>query len=364
MRQFIKNKISIIIPTYNEKLNIIDLLNDIMNQLKKNDFEIIVVDDGSTDQTVESILSNFNNNKNLKLIQRQIDRGLLQSIKFALQTITGEKFLVMDGDGQHSANDIGCLIKELEHSDLVIGSRKLDTISNLSKKRIFFSRLSNLFLKKFLNVEIIDPLTGLFAGRVSLLNKKFFLLKNSGFKVLLDLIFANKYNKITITEKIINFNSRKTGVSKLGPQVIFSFITQILSFFFNGIISSNFIGFIIIGGFGFLIHLSIFFLLLNIFHLSFMISHICSVLFTSSINFLLNNYLNFYQSNINSFRVIFISLIKYYIINLPGILTNIFASSIAYNMFLRSELFSSIIGVLFDTIFKYFTSKTWIWKNF
>ncbi len=89
MRKFIKNKISIIIPTYNEAENINTLLEEIINEVKNKEYEIIIVDDGSNDETVNNIFKNYNQNNKIKVIQREYDRGLLQSIKFALQSISG-----------------------------------------------------------------------------------------------------------------------------------------------------------------------------------------------------------------------------------------------------------------------------------
>ena len=201
MRKFIKNKVSIIIPTYNEEDNINNLIVQVLNALKNVNCEIIIVDDGSTDQTAEIILKIFEDNANVKLIQREeSSKGLLQSIKFALQTITGEYFAVMDGDGQHTPDDLLTLINELETSDFVIGVRDLKNTASISTFRRNLSKFFNKILSVMLGKVISDPLTGFFAGKISILNKKFFWIDNSGFKILLDLLFSNKGNNIKITE--------------------------------------------------------------------------------------------------------------------------------------------------------------------
>ena len=363
MRKFIKEKISIIIPTFNEENNIVILIDEIIAEMTNKNYEIIIVDDGSTDLTVNNILKKFNTNEKIKLLQRQYDRGLVQSIKFGFQSMTGEYFVVMDGDRQHSASEINYLINELGANDLVIGVRNLKELDVISTKRLFLSKVFNKFLQFILSTNISDPLTGFFAGKASLLNKKFFLLANSGFKVLLDLIFSNKKNNIKITEKKIKFESRSDGTSKLNAQVAFSFITQVLSYIFNGIISSKFIGFIIIGSIGFIFHFSILFSLYYLTDTSFYISHLLATLFTTTINFLGNNYLNFYNNQANSPNKLLLNLIKYYLINLPGIIASIGSASFAFNIITKNPLYASLIGVVLDTIFKYMISKTWIWKS-
>ena len=131
---------------------------------------------------------------------------------------------------------------------------------------------------------------------------------------------------------------------------------------FFGLISSKLIGFLIIGTFGFLVHFGILLFNLNVLGYSFYISHTIATLVTASVNFLLNNYLNFYNSKINTYKEIMLSLLKYYLINIPGLISNIGGASFAYNVLTKNPLISSSVGIILDTMFKYFVSKTWIWK--
>ena len=65
MRKFIQKKISVVIPTFNEENNIVTLINEIIDELNNKDYEIIIVDDGSTDATVSNILDKFKDHKNI-----------------------------------------------------------------------------------------------------------------------------------------------------------------------------------------------------------------------------------------------------------------------------------------------------------
>ena len=171
MRKFLKGKVSIIIPTYNEANNINFLLKEIIQEINIRDYEIIIVDDGSTDNTINNIFREYYQNEKVKVIQREYNKGLLQSIKFAIQSISGEHFVVMDGDGQHSPKDILVLLKELKHNDLAIGVRNLDNTRSISKKRNFMSKFFNKVVILILKQKISDPLTGFFAANISILNK-------------------------------------------------------------------------------------------------------------------------------------------------------------------------------------------------
>jgi len=363
MRKYLKNKISIIIPTFNEAENIVKLIEQIILEIEHKNFEIFVVDDGSSDQTVQNIFSNFENEQRVKVIQREHDKGLLQSIKFALQSINGEFFLVMDGDGQHSAKDMIKLINNLKDNDLVIGSRDLNKTKSINPVRIFFSKIFNFILKFILSVKLRDPLTGFFAGRINLLNRKFFLLNTSGFKILLDLLFCNKNQNIKISEEIIDFKERIAGSSKLNLQIVFSFFTQVLSYFTNGLISSKFIGFVMIGSIGLIVHFAILFNCLNLLNFSFILSHAMATILSASFNFVLNNYLNFVNNEITEPKLFIKSLFKYYLVNIPGILLSISGASFVYDLILKNVFIASLSGAILDAVFKYAISTTWIWRS-
>ena len=66
MRKYIKNRLSIIIPTYNEADNIVGLIKEIIDLMKDKDYEILIVDDGSTDSTVDNIFDHFKDSKEVQ----------------------------------------------------------------------------------------------------------------------------------------------------------------------------------------------------------------------------------------------------------------------------------------------------------
>jgi cellulose synthase/poly-beta-1,6-N-acetylglucosamine synthase-like glycosyltransferase len=146
-------------------------LRESMSALNRANYVVI---NGNQNIKIEKQI--LKNNKNIKIFQREYDRGLLQSIKFALQSMTGEYFGVMDADRPHAPTDINLLVSYLDNYDLVIGVRDLKKLTQVSAKRSFLSKLFNKIIKLILSVKISDPLTGFFAGKISLLNSKFFFI--------------------------------------------------------------------------------------------------------------------------------------------------------------------------------------------
>ncbi len=126
-------KVSVIIPAYNEAMSI----GKVVTNCKSFCDEIIVIDDGSTDDTAEIA------KKSGALLVRSVENlGITKAIQKGLEAAHGEIIVTMDADGQHDPSDIPNLIKPITDgtSDVVLGIR--DEIPNLSERII--NALANL----------------------------------------------------------------------------------------------------------------------------------------------------------------------------------------------------------------------------
>ncbi len=114
-------KFSIIIPAYNEEKSVAQVITGLKNFLSKEeyDYEIIVIDDGSTDQT-NKILKNI---KNIKLISHPYNKGYGAAIKTGVKNAQYDWLLFYDSDGQHQPKYIEKLIKYTKRYDMIIGAR-------------------------------------------------------------------------------------------------------------------------------------------------------------------------------------------------------------------------------------------------
>ena len=228
------SKFSIVIPVYNESKNLPLLIPEIYKVLKKEIFELIIVDDNSSDNT-SKIIKNFKK-KNLKHIIRRRDRDLIKSCILGFKNSKYDKILVMDGDLQHRPKDIlkFLYIFKKYNADIVVGTRNLfkNKTHNLSIIRLTASRILILLVNLLLGNRTSDPMSGFF-----LFKKKIFLENQSklfkkGYKILLDLIYTNK-SKYKICDVQINFDSRKKGRSKMNLKVVFFLILMIFSKFYG-----------------------------------------------------------------------------------------------------------------------------------
>jgi len=118
-------KVSVVLPSYNEKDNIGPLVSELSAGFRRrgHSYEIIVVDDNSPDGTAEIVRRLFADQLEVKLIVRTKDRGLANSIREGMYAAQGSTILVMDTDFNHQPADAFLLFEITEHVDVSVGSR-------------------------------------------------------------------------------------------------------------------------------------------------------------------------------------------------------------------------------------------------
>ncbi len=226
-------KFSIVIPVYNESKNIPVLVRQIYKVLKNKIFELIIVDDDSTDGT--SFIIEKLKKKNLKYFIRKKRRDLTKSCLLGFEKSSYENILVMDGDLQHKPDDILKLLNifKKKNADFVIGSRNLfkKKKHNLGFFRLGASRILILVVNILLGNKTSDPMSGFFIFKKSIYKKNKKKLFKKGYKILMDLLYSHSsYKKIYDIE--INFDTRKKGKSKMNLKILLLLLNMILFKFY------------------------------------------------------------------------------------------------------------------------------------
>lgn len=153
---------SIVLPARNEGQNLALLLPELRRLYPGTD--IVVVDDGSTDDTVAVCGAN-----NVRVVSHKQSRGNGASIKTGARSVKSDAILFMDGDGQHKPQDIGRLIAEYgKGADMVVGAR--DSKSQASLGRLFGNYLYNRLSSWISGYQIQDLTSGF-----RLVNRKKFM---------------------------------------------------------------------------------------------------------------------------------------------------------------------------------------------
>jgi glycosyltransferase involved in cell wall biosynthesis len=148
--------ISVVIPIYNEEKNIpllYDELIQVLNTLP-HDYEIIFVDDGSTDSSLEVLKGIKEKNPKLRILSLEDNRGLSTALKAGIDNARGEIIVTMDGDLQNDPQDIPKLLTYIGQGyDVVSGWRK-NRKDSLSKK--ISSQVANYIRNKLTSENIKD----------------------------------------------------------------------------------------------------------------------------------------------------------------------------------------------------------------
>lgn len=226
---------SIIIPILNENENISILFNRIKKNCQKHLYEIIFVDDNSTDGSIETLKKIGKNNNKLKyFVRKNKVNDLCMSISLGISKSKYENILVMDGDLQHDPNYLPRIMEIFikKNSDFLICVRDFKKNSGLSILRSFSSRLLIFLVNVLFGKKVSDPMSGFFIFK----KKIFFQFKNrmygKGFKFLFDLLYQ-KNAKFVIHEYEIVFKNRKKHFSKMNKTVLYHLIISIIKKVFN-----------------------------------------------------------------------------------------------------------------------------------
>ena len=118
---------SVVVPAYNEAATIARVLDDLLSVAAQQCWEIIVVDDGSTDRTLQILADLESQHRSgasrLHLIRHSSNRGYGAALKSGIRHARADRVASMDADGQHHAAQLVSLLSEIERHDMVVGQR-------------------------------------------------------------------------------------------------------------------------------------------------------------------------------------------------------------------------------------------------
>jgi dolichol-phosphate mannosyltransferase len=209
--------VSVILPTYNERGNIVPLIEAIQSVLAKAGIseDIVVVDDNSPDGTAQAVRDQFGDNPRVRVFVRHEGRGLATAIAYGIRQAVGDVVVVMDTDFNHDPVLLPQMIKFLEYYDIIIGSRFTMGGGMEEKWRYIASFIFNFFVRQILRTQISDNLCGFFSmQREKLLDMDLERVFQGYGEYFMHFLFLAWHKKYHILEVPAYYRARPSGQSK------------------------------------------------------------------------------------------------------------------------------------------------------
>jgi dolichol-phosphate mannosyltransferase len=166
--------ISVVLPTYNERDGIAELVAEILAVARgaRLDAEVLVIDDDSPDGTAAHVEETFRGDAAVRVLVRRGERGLASAIHRGILEARGDTLVVMDSDGNHDPALVPLMVRCADDFDVVIGSRYVLGGGMLTSAfRYWASYGFNVFIRIVLAQRIHDNLSGYLAFRRRLLDR-------------------------------------------------------------------------------------------------------------------------------------------------------------------------------------------------
>jgi dolichol-phosphate mannosyltransferase len=298
-------ELSVIVPTFNERENIAELIARLEVCLEDRSWEVVFVDDDSPDGTANLVREYAGADSRVRCIQRIGRRGLSSACVEGLLASTASYLAVIDADLQHDERLLPQMLDTLKQTDadIVVGSRYAPggDIGDWDARRARMSLLATRLSRLLTPAELTDPMSGFFMMRRSVLDGSVHRLSAIGFKILSDL-FASFPRPLRFRELAYSFRARRAGESKLDSVTAWDYAMLLLDKLIGGWIPVRFLAFSIVGAVGLAVHLAVLTLVFQELHRSFVAGQAVATLCAMTFNYVINNVLTYRDMRLRGLR--------------------------------------------------------------
>lgn len=355
-------QLAVVAPVLNEAGNVAELAIRLQAALEGLVWEVVFVDDGSRDGTVERVRALALHDARVRLIQRVGRRGLASAVVEGMLASAAPVLVVIDGDLQHDETIIPQLRRLIvdEGADVVIATRYAagGSTEDWSESRKRLSRLATRWSVRLLKTRVSDPMSGFFAIKREVIEAVAPRLSNVGFKVLFD-ILASSIAPLRTAEVAYAFRSRLSGESKLDLRVGREFLILLLEKTFGRAIPVRLLMFCAVGSLGLLVHLSVLAGLMQA-GAAFRAAQSCAVLLAIAFNFALNNAVTYRDVRLRG-GAFWRGLARFYGVSLVGAVGNVGVGSLVYH-YDGVWWLAGLAGVAVGVVWNYAASAAFTWR--
>jgi len=357
-------ELAIVVPTFQERENVPQLIERLRRLLSGLEWEIIVVDDDSPDGTAAVVRAIGQADQRVRCLRRIGRRGLAGACLEGMLATQARYVAVMDGDLQHDETLLVSMLDRLRQNgaDLVVASRFLDAgaAAGLDHWRAQLSRLANWIARTALAINLSDPMSGFFMMRRQAFEELAPSLSSDGFKILFDIV-ATAHGRLRIAELPFVFRERAHGESKLDARIAVDYVALVVSKLTGDAVSFRFLLFCLVGLTGVGIHMAILQLALRFGGAPFAMAQTIATVAAICWNFVLNNMVTYRDQRLSG-RPFVSGLLRFQIVCGIGAISNVGIASLLYGHGAEWWL-AGLIGAMMGAVWNYMVSAVWVWRR-
>ena len=357
-------ELAIVVPTYNEKSNVVEVLGALEKALRGVRWEVVFVDDDSPDGTASQVREFALRESRVRVLQRVGRRGLSSACIEGMLSTAAPYVAVMDADMQHDESILPQMLSLLKERqlDLVIASRLVGdgSMGEMEQKRVLLSSVGSRLSRFVCRCELSDAMSGFFIINRSFLNEVVHRLSGVGFKILVDLV-ASSPRPVRCAEVPYRFRPRRHGKSKLDIQIELEYLYLLLDKIIGNIVPTRFVLFAVVGFIGLLLHLTVLGLCYLRFGTTFVGAQAAGTLVAMACNFLLNNIITFRDLRLRGWRLLS-GFLKFFAACLVGAITNVSFAGFLHNSGLPWYL-AGVSGLAVGSVWNYGASSVFTWHR-
>jgi len=356
--------LAVVVPTYNEKDNVAEVVQRLERALAGASWEVVFVDDDSPDGTADAVRAIAQTTPRVRLLQRVGRRGLSRAVIEGVLSTSSPYIAVMDADLQHDESILPLMLQRLvgEQLDVVVGSRYIEggSVGDWDARRLRMSRLATVAARLLIGTAIADPLSGFFLMRREAFDLSVRRLSGEGYKILLDLL-ATAPQRLKFAEVPYSFRPRHAGESKLDSAVLWEFGLLLVDKLLRRFVPSRFVLFSLVGVSGVGVHFSVLWLAYRQAGLDFGVAQTAATLVAMTTNYALNDWLTYHDRRHRGLSSWLGGLLSFYTICGLGVVANI---GVATALFAKEGwIVAAAAGALVGVVWNYAVSAAVTWRR-
>jgi dolichol-phosphate mannosyltransferase len=357
-------KLTVVVPTFNERENVLVLIEKLAQTLCGVAWEVVFVDDHSPDGTADRLRSVAQVDRRVRVIERIGRRGLSSACIEGMMASAAPYIAVMDADLQHDETLLPSMLSRIrsEGADVVVASRIVagGSMGEFTRSRTLLSHLGRKVSKLICHCEVADAMSGFFLVEARFFRTQVPRLTGTGFKILVDILASSK-TPPRVIELPYRFRMRQAGESKLDTNVQLEYLYLIMDKLIGRWVPTRFALFLCVGALGVGVHLAVLAVLYGDRLLPFAQAQIAATLVAMTSNFLLNNVATFRNQRLRGLGLLS-GLLKFYLACSLGAIINLgFA-----NLLMRRGvpwLVAGACGTAISSVWNYGVNTVLTWRR-